>query len=695
MSIHKTALKQFDAIQNAELEQRRFAVEDALFAHAEDGQWTDDAIDKRGDRPRYTFNRVIGVIKQITGSHKQNRSVIKVSPDGNNADDKTADIIGGIIRKVEKSSKAQNAYDNSFDEKTAGGFGGWRILTEHQDDSFNQQIIIEPIISAATSHFIDINSVKIDGRDSKHQFLITEISLDQFKEDFPDASITDFNMAIYRTGFCSGWFKDDKIRIAEYWVKTPIDKTILLLSDGRVIDKDEDGKVVDELAEKGITVVDERVAKTHKVEMYKMNGAEILEGPKPFAGKYIPLIPDYGEVITIEGKRYVRGIVRFAKDSNRTYNFSRSTDIEAYALTPKDPTYLTARMAKGYERQFEQFPKKNQSYMLYNVDPAHPGPPSRGGAPSVQAAGMEISRQSIDDMHATTSMYPPAMGNAPQLLSEKSVRSQAEKGDIGAYVYQDNHEKALAFTGEILADIIPKIIDREQSIQILGIDGKAETITVNRKDLDAIGEEITDRQTGEVVTVNDLSLGKYGITIETGPAFSTQREESADQLIRLTDASDIFAQMTPDLIAKNLNIVEGEELVRRMRKWAISQGIADPTDDEIEEFGLNQQQEPDPQVTALTQNVEAQTRKLKVDTENVDAKTQETLVKTQGEAVDAYDTLLNAFIKQVKELGIPLTPQQRQLLITQGDIVADAQDITQEGQPNSEQAEDLVRLGAI
>jgi len=503
---------------------------------------------------------------------------------------------------------------------------------------------------------------------------------------------------MYYQGYCRGWFTKNTIKIAEYWVKTPVTKKIALMTDGQTIDLEAEKDVLDDLEEQGITIKKKpdgsdmtRPFKSHKVQMYKMNGAEILEGPNDWAGKYIPLVPDYGEQITIEDKRYTRGIVRFAKDANRTYNYARSTDIETYALTPKDPLWMTPTMAAGHEDQLENFPKKNQSIMLYNADPKHPGPPSRGGAPALQQAAAQISQQSVDDMHATTSMYPPAMGNAPQLLSEKSVRSQAEKGDIGAYIYQDNHEKALAYTGVILDDLVPKIIDTEQLIQILGVNGNPEDVMVNSEEVDELGQVVIDEETGKPVLVNDLSVGRYSISIETGPAFSTQREESARQLIELSDGSPLFAQITPDLIAKNLNLVNSDEFVKRARKLMIQQGIAEPTEEEIEELGLNQPQQPDTQAIALENNVNAQTRKLEVDTQKVDAQTQETLVKTQGEAVDAYDTLLTAFQKQI-DMGIPLSDQQRQLLITQGDIVADAQDITQEGQPNSEQAADIAGM---
>jgi hypothetical protein len=550
------ALERFSIAERFDKNQRELAVEDMRFAHAEDGQWSDDDTERRGDRPRYTFNRVIGVIKQITGMHKQNRTQIKIDPESADSNDKTASILSGLIRKIQQNSRAQDAYDNAYDEKVSGGYGGWRVLTEFKNDSFDQDIVIKPIISAATSHYIDPSHVEYTGRDGMWQFLITSMSEEAFKLKYPNATVTDFSNDSYYTGSCAGWFRDESVRVAEYWVKTPITKTLALLSDGRTIYKEDSKDILDELAQEQITILKERKVKTFKVQMYKLNGAEILEGPNDWAGKYIPLIPDYGEQIRIESERFTRGIVRFSKDGNRTYNYARSTDIETYALTPKDPIWETPEQRKGFETSRKTFSRKNQPFMLFNGDPKSPGAPQRGGAPALPAAGIEIGRQSIEDMFATTSMYPPAMGNAPQLLSEKSVRSQAEKGDIGNYVYQDNHEKSLSYTGEILLDLVPRIFDTPQMVSILEINGTSETVEINTEQLNEINQTVMDEQTGKPVMINDLSLGKYGVSVQTGPSFSTQKDESAQQLIDLAQASPVFEQLTPDLIAKNLNIVD-------------------------------------------------------------------------------------------------------------------------------------------
>jgi len=215
--------------------------------------------------------------------------------------------------------------------------------------------------------------------------------------------------------------------------------------------------------------------------------------------------------------------------------------------------------------------------------------------------------------------------------------------------------------------------------------------------IDDFNQPVKDEETNEIVIVNDLKKGKYAVSVDTGPAYKTIREETVRQLTELAAVSPMFEQLSTDLIAKNMNIQESDEMTKRIRKQMIKQGLVEPTDEEEKELGLDQPQQPDPQTQALTDNVEMQTAQLQSDIENKDAGTQKIMVETQETTIDSYKTLVEAFEKQVA-LGAPLTAQQKNLLITQGDIVAGAQDITEEGQPNSEQAADLaqqIAAGAI
>jgi len=677
---HFEALKRFNNADMKDEVQRSFAIRDMIFVHAEDGQWDEDAIERRRDRPRYTINRIAGAIDQIVGDQRQNRIAVKVSP-RDEANEKLADIFTGLIRNIEQASSAVNAYDQAFDETVTGGYGGWRILTDFDaDDSFDQEIHIEPINSAASSLYFDPNAKRYDKRDAEYAFLVTYMSEEAFKTAYPDTAVVDFQQSLAETSFRSSWFKGDRVRVAEYWFKEPINKEIGLLSDGRVIDLKEEEAVLDELNNIGVTIIQRRTVESHKIKTVIMSGAELLTDVQDWAGKFIPLVPLFGKSAVVDGERFTRGIVRMAKDAQRIYNYATSSAVEATALTPKDPIWITPKQAEGNEAKLRRFPTQNSPFMLYNPDPNAPGAPQRGGAPQLQTALLQQISQAATDIHSTTGLEPASLGNVPELKSGKAIRAQQAMGDRGAFVFRDNLAKSIAYTGEILVDLLPRIYDTERVVQILGVDGVNESVTINQPEFDEINQPIIDQQTGEQVIVNDLSQGKYTISIKTGPSFATKREETVEQLVMLAGQSPIIQELALDLIVKNMDLNGGEEIERRIRKRMITQQIVEPTPEETQELGLDQPPAPDPLNEELLRNLQAQTEKTQIEGEkiiaevqNKDADTQLKVMNTQKVSVDSLVAIREIVIKKI-QAGIPITPEEIELIKGQSVIVEETQE---------------------
>lgn len=692
--IHAKAIKRFEDIYTRERDERREAIEDIRFTHVLGGQWSEEMNEKRKDQPRFTVNRVLAAVMQVTGDQRENRTSIKVIPTAEGTKE-IAEVFTGLVRSIEARSDAESIYDGAFDESVCGGYGGWRVITEYVDDGFDQEIKLLPIRSAASSLWFDPASVQYDKSDAKYAFYTTYIPEEEFKDRFPKASVQDFDGQKLDTSADLQWYDGENIQIAEYWEKEPITKQIALLSDGRIIDSKEEKDVLDELIEMGITVKRTRSVESHKVVRYLMSGAEILEGPENHAGKHIPLVPVYGRTIEIEGKKYVSGLVRHAKDPQRILNYAESASVEASAMAPKDPIWITAEQARGHESSLKNFNRTNSPFMLYNSDPKAPGAPQRGGAPQVQQALILQAERAENGVFATTGIQPPSLGINPELQSGKAVIAQQKMGDRGSFIYSDNLTKSIRYTGEILADLMPKIYDTERVITILNIDGSTEDIEIN-KAISEFNQPVIDQQTGKQIIVNDLTQGKYDVYISSGAAYSTKRQESAQQLIDLSTNNQAFAEFTPDLIAKSLDTLDADELHKRLRKVMIQKGIAEPTEEEIKEFGLDKEQPPDPLQQAMLQNAQADTekkqaeiRRMRSQALNLDADTASKALEANKVVVTTLKTLLEGF-KSQSESGIPFTPQNVNALIEQLDIVQESQMVIDPG-PNSSERHDLVR----
>lgn len=564
--LFREALEQFKRAYDADSENSKLAKADIEFAFVEGKQWDDAAKKARGDyRPMYEFNRVRQAIRQVVGDQRRERPSGKVRAVDSNTDPEFAENMMGLIRNIESVSGAEKAYDMAYEFAVAGGKGAWRICTEYADDSaFEQDIRIKEIPNPFAVYF-DPAAQEFDRRDGMFCFVCQRMGKDEYKRKYPKADLKGWE----RDDGHELWADDVTIQLAEYWKRVPIQKEIALLSDGRTVDVAEIESVVDELAAAGITVVKSRMVDTYKVEQYILGGGGIVEGPNEYPGKYIPVVPCWGDLLCVDGKWRYSGLVRFAKDAQRLHNYQLTTAVEAIALTPKAPYLLTPAQIKGHEKSWKQANVDNLPYLTYNPDPQAPGGvPQRTPPPNLPAAHLTLAQVSGDELKATTGIYDASLGARSNETSGKAILARQNEGDTANYAYIDNLGRALCYTYEILLDLIPKVYDTKRAIRVLGEDGKEDMIVLN--------QTVIDQQTGQEVKVNDLSKAKFDVVVTVGPTFQTARMEMADSLMGISQGNPQLAMMLADLLVRNLDMPGSDEVAERIRWFSAKAGLIPP-----------------------------------------------------------------------------------------------------------------------
>jgi hypothetical protein len=547
--------KKYQACTENELALRQEAVEDIKFVNVPGAQWEEAQKKKRGTRPCYEFNLLRQHCRQVTGDQRQARPSIKVRAVEDD-DAEGAELRQGLIRNIEAQSNAERAYDTGFQFAAEGGFGCWRVVTEYSaDDAWEQDIRIKEVRDPFAVWF-DPAAVEYDRRDAQFAFFEQNIPKTQFKAKHPDAICDDFDSAQNY----GDWFQKDTVRIAEYWVKKPVKKTLLLLSDGRSVDADEIAPALDELEAQGITVKREREVQTHKVCMYVVSGAEVLSGPHEWPGKFIPLVPVYGDLIHIDGRDTYSGIVRHAKDAQRLANYQNTTALESIAKLPKVPYLVTPDMlaGKGVKETWERAATEDPLFLAYTPDPKAPGNrPVREAQPEFPVAMVQMGQICNDLLKSVTGIHDASLGARSNETSGKAIIARQREGDTATFSYQDNLARSIRYTGEILLDLIPKVYDTERVIRIIGMDGGEKFQKINA--------EVPDQQTGQMIKVNDLSAGKYDVTVTTGPSFSTQRAEFVELMNTLFQGNPQTFQLFGDLFFKAMDMPQAQELSERAK----------------------------------------------------------------------------------------------------------------------------------
>ena len=560
-------------------ENRRMHTEDLNFVYNAEtqGQWDPTVLTARLGKPCYTFNRVLGPVNMVVADMRQTMPAGKVRPVNKDASGAVADILGGLCRSIEDSSRAGIIYKQQYKYAVAGGFGAWLVMPRWaSDDSFDQVLQILNIPNPQCVVWDPEADDPCCG-DAMWGMIGDRISLEKYRSLYPSSDPVSFQMA----RDSAGWFTDKEVRVVDYFERVPFKKTIALLSDGRVIDYDAKQEETDEDLEgqEGGTaaakVVKKRDVLKWRVMWVKCDGGQILEGPRYYDWKRIPIIRCPGRYINIEGKKKLQSLIRHSKDAQRSYNSRQSDMIERAALIPKAPYLVTQAMIAGFENEWAQSNTQSRPFLPFNIDPEAAKAGIQGGAPfraqpiDVPQAAVMLAQQSAADIQATTGFFDPALGNADDMnrVSGKALVQHTRRSDLGSYEFIDGFGEAVQLTWEIMIDMIQTTYDTERVERIIGADRVEKLITINEQQDD-----------GQVM--NDLRKGLYDCKVTLGPSYQTARQENLDTLINFAEAVPQAAPLIPDLIARNIDIPESDEMARRLRIPLIQQGIVQPTPEE-------------------------------------------------------------------------------------------------------------------
>lgn len=545
-------------------------IEDIEFTFVPGKQWDADMRAKRKNRPMYEFNKTRPVVKSVTNDMRQNSPALKIraAEDGSK---QLAEVMNGLIRNIEAQSRADTAYDTAGFYAAAGGYGVFEIATEYSnDDAFEQDIRIKEKRNPFSVKF-DPAAKEFDKRDGRFAFEDLVYTREEFEARWPDADPVDFNPSTTPQKY-GDWFSEKSVRVAKYWCKHAAKKTIYQLSDGRVLDQDDYQAMQPYLGQPGpngeppLELKGQREVSYDRIEVSYVSGKEVLEGPFEWAGKFIPLVPVWGESVNIEGDEIFAGIARPIKDAQRLFNWDVCVGQETMANQPRAPFLYTAAMVAGYEKAWANLATDNAPGLPYNVDPTAPngGAPIRSQPPAFPDGFFESAQFAADLIKSVSNVVDAPIQS--RAASGKAIQAVENQQDVGNFDYIDNLARAKAFGGEILVDLIPKIYDTEREIMILGTDGKESYTKLNQS---------VQGPDGQWQVINDLSQGKYAVTVTVGPSYATQRMETLDMLMQMAE-NPVMAPMVADLIAKNMDFKGSEELEKRLRKAGIAQGFIEP-----------------------------------------------------------------------------------------------------------------------
>jgi len=672
------AISAFSETREDEIDDLRF------YAGSPDNhwQWPADVLQTRGAvqgqtinaRPCLTINKLPQHVHQVTNEQRMNRPGIKVIPADDDADVEMADVFNGVIRHIEYISDADVAYDTACENQVSYGEGYIRVLTEYCDeDSFDQDIKIGRIRNSF-SVYMDPMIQDPTGADARWCFISEDITKAEYERLYPDSSPISTLMSLgVGDQSIAQWINENTIRIAEYfYVEYEKKKLNLYPNNQTAFEGTLEDKAFKLMFGKPLR---SRESDRKKIKWCKINGYEILE-EREWAGAHIPVVRVVGNEFEVDGRIYISGLVRNAKDAQRMYNYWVSQEAEMLALAPKAPFIGYGGQFEGYEQQWKTANTNNWPYLEVNPDVTDGQGgvlplPARAQPPMASSGLLQAKAGASEDIKSSTGQYNASLGMTSNERSGKAILARQREGDVGTYHYVDNLARAIRHIGRQLVDLIPKIYDTERIARIIGEDGEPATVKMNPMQQEPV-KRIVDQEGTLIDKIYNPAVGKYDVRVITGPGYATKRQEALESMAQLLQGNPQLWQVAGDLFVKNMDWPGAQELAERFKKTIDPKVLAD---------------DDDPALAAANQQMQAMAAEMEnmfqmLQNVNRSMESRDLAIKEFEAQVKAY----SAETDRIKEVQQSMSPEQIQDIVMgtiaaavdTGDLIGQAPQMRQE-----------------
>lgn len=586
LSIHEEALELYETSISADSINRENQREDIRFIKMR-LQWPEDVRNAREEagRPCLTIDQLGPVVRQVVNDCRLNKPEIKVKPVDSHGDPKTAEIIGGLIKNIEYTSNADVAYDTAVDYAVSSSRGYMRVVSEYAtDDAFEQDLMIQHVADPLTI-IPDVYSTAADSSDWNYCFVLERVTQAEYRKRFKGKDVVGWD-DLATLG--NDWFGDDSAMIAEYWKRVEVPAWVAMLSNGETQKFDEEpdpGTVVEEgvpipdpmtgepavdpmtgevsWMHEPVTVVAVRETKSYKITQYVMSGKEVLQTTE-WPGKYIPIVPVYGEDFIFEGRRYFVSLVRPAMDAQRMKNYWRSTSTELVALAPRVPWIGQEGAFTGEDAgKWETANSENHSFIA--VPDGQPLP-QRQSQPTIPAGALQEAANATDDIKTITGVFDASLGARSNETSGRAIMARQREGDVSTFNFIDNLSRAIRHLGRIIVDLIPHYYSVDRMIRIINPDGTPETIRITTPEQMEEYQAKVAQSVEQMEQVYALGVGKYDVAVESGPATTTQRQEANEFFVSLIQAVPQYADIIAPFALKTFDAPGVVDLVKEMEE---------------------------------------------------------------------------------------------------------------------------------
>lgn len=465
------------------------------------GMWDDTIYSGRSTagRPCVSLPLSNPYVSKISGPIRANPPSIAVRT----TDKKLQELVSGVLRGIERSSSAYEAYAVGIHNAGACGMGFLRVALEYSKQG---NVIKIKACHNPLELMIDPYSREIDGSDAKYAVHQGTMELDLAKDKWGDDIGNTVSANVGNWDIPDGSVLD----VTCYW----------LVEEGCKMVRYVGNMVVQEDLIPGLTS--------------------------------LPIIPIYGNQIFSKTGRRWDGVVSSIRDLNSNINITVSNVMEMVALAPKAPWLMDEESIGKHRDSWANANTEPYAYLLYKgeSDTGRPlAPPTRMDNQPATMALQGVGDWMMSMLPRTTGISDAILGGL-ESAGESGValiaRMQAASGATAVYV--DHLTTSITQMARVIIQLIPMVYNETRQINVVDGYGRSASVQLN----------LANILTPDVVDMLDVE-------IESGPNMELQRQAAADALQTMIAASGEKGIALMDLWAKNQNIPDADLLQERIK----------------------------------------------------------------------------------------------------------------------------------
>jgi len=559
-------------------------------------QWAEDAkrkLEKQG-RPALTFNKIAPLVRLVLGYHRNNRTDTRAIPaDDGQGDDQIAEAISRIFKQVSQRSDEPSRDAEVFLDAIMTGRGFWDLRLNFENNDFGE-------IDIGTD---DPFSLKIDPDHddydlNKAGYIVTDkwINLDQIRANYGDEA-ADLLAPIARGATPIGPIMSDNnpmgdIRpvrkfgleendFPEWWanynsaimdIADPLRRNIRLLDfqywetqtrnvfidletgDRSVIPQDWDGQRI----QKALYYADlkQNPLQVRSMQVRQVRWTTIIgdlmvhDDASPYnTFSKIGYFPWFR-------RGYTQGMVQDLLDAQEEVNKRRSVQIETVMRTSHSGwMYHEHSLDPAEEAKLRQFGAAPGIHIKWKGDTNQKPSKIEASPPPTSMERLEMHAQ--DDIKQQAGINDSALGELDRVQSGRALEARQRQAVIALQVYMDNFHRSKKLLGVKKLELVQNHYTEPRIFRILGENGQFLTFAINK--------EMQDPASGIISKLNDVTIGKYGITVDEAPLSASFLNAQFEEAMMLAEKLQLPPMILADILVDLSSMPRKEEIKQRLQ----------------------------------------------------------------------------------------------------------------------------------